>query len=267
MKIMIQQKGTDFLNTSKIEIMKRSVKSLIGFAIGASDGEIGKVKEFYFDDRTWTIRYLIAETGNWLSGRKVLISPEFLLMPDWEGKIFPVDLTREQVKDSPDIDTDKPVSLQQERELSEYYPRAGFWAGGIEAGGIGVAKLVTSVQESMEQATQNEEDNDPHLRSTDKVTGYNIKATDGDIGKVEDFIIDDRTLDVDYLVVDTGNWFPGKKVIISPKWIKEIKWDTSEVIVKATVEQVKNCPEYDVSKYISEEYERSLTNYYGRFIS
>lgn len=242
--------------------MKRNVKSLIGYAIGATDGEIGKVKEFYFDDRTWTIRYLIAETGNWLLKRKVLISAGSLLAPDWEGKVFPVDLTREQVKNSPDIDTDKPVSRQQEMDLDKYYPRTGFWAGGI-----GTAGMIMPVQESIEQAVQNEDDNDPHLRSTDKVTGYSIKASDGDIGEVEDFIIDDTSLELKYMVIDTGKWFPGKKVIISPKWIKEIKWDTSEVVVNATVDQVKNCPEYDVSKYISEEYERSLTNYYGRFIS
>lgn len=247
--------------------MKRNVKSLIGFAIGATDGEIGKVKEFYFDDRTWTIRYLIAETGNWLAGRKVLISAGSLLVPDWEGKVFPVDLTREQVKNSPDIDTDKPVSRQQETDLDKYYPRTGFWAGGAWAGGIGTAGIIMPVQESIEQAIQNEEDNDPHLRSTDKVTGYNIKASDGDIGDAEDFIIDDTSLELKYMVVDTGKWFPGKKVIISPKWIKEIKWDTSEVVVNATVDQVKNSPEYDVTKYADEVYERSLTNYYGRFIS
>lgn len=247
--------------------MKRNVKSLIGFTIGATDGEIGKVKEFYFDDRTWTISYLIAETGNWLSGRKVLISPEALLTPDWAAKVFPVNLTKEQVKNSPDIDTEKPVSRQQEMEWNRYYPRAGSWAGSLWSGGIGTTGMVIPMQETLEQATQNEEDNDPHLRSTDKVTGYSIKATDGDIGDVEDFIIDDSTLNINYMVVDTGNWFPGKKVIISPKWIKEIKWDISEVAVKATVEQVKNSPEYDVSKYVDEVYERSLTNYYGRFIS
>jgi uncharacterized protein YrrD len=260
-------KDAKYLNTSKTEIMKRSVKSLIGFAIGATDGEIGKVKEFYFDDRTWNIRYLVAETGSWLSGRKVLISPGSLLMPDWESKVFSVNLTQEQVKNSPDIDTDKPVSRQQERDLSKYYPRTGFWAGGLWAGGVGTTGMIMPVQESIEEAILNEEDNDPHLRSTDKVTGYSIKATDGDIGDVEDFIIDESTLIINYMVVDTGNWFPGKKVIISPKWIKEIKWDTSEVVVNATVDQVKNSPEYDVSKYVDEVYERSLTNYYGRFIS
>jgi hypothetical protein len=138
------------------------------------------------------------------------------------------------------------------------------WGRG--AGG-GTTGMMMPVQASIVQAIQNEEDNDPHLRSTDKVTGYNIKATDGDIGMVEDFIIDDIILIINYMVVDTGNWFPAKKVIISPKWIKEINWDTSEVVVNATVEQVKSSPEYDVSKYVDEVYERSLINYYGRFIS
>ena len=251
----------------KYQIMKRSVNSLTGFTIGATDGEIGKVKEFYFNDNTWTIQYVIAETGNWLSGRKVLISSEAMLRPEWEAKVFPVNLTMEQVKNSPDIDTDKPVSRQQEMELDKYYPRTGFWGGGVLNSGIGISGMVMPGNKTIEQAIQNKEDNNPHLRSTNKVTGYKIKASDGEIGEVEDFIIDDRTLDIKFLVIDTGNWFPGKKVIISPKWIKEIKWDSSEVIVNASVEQVKYSPEYDAAQYISDEYEANLQNYYGRFIS
>ncbi|TDH28525.1 PRC-barrel domain containing protein [Segetibacter sp. 3557_3] len=246
--------------------MKRSVKSLLDFSIGATDGDIGKVSEFYFDDRTWMIRYLVAETGNWLSGRKVLISPESLLTPDWEQQAFAVSLTKEEVKSSPDIDTNKPVSRQQEAELDKVFPRTGFLAGGLGPGGVETSGTLIPIENMFDTANKNEEDNDPHLRSTKQVTGYSIKALDGDIGVVEDLIIDDTKLRVDYLVVDTGNWFAGKKVIISPKWIKEISWETSEVVVNATVDQVRNAPEYDVSKYVDEVYESSLTNYYGRFI-
>lgn len=114
--------------------MKRNIKSLIGFTIGATDGEIGKVTEFYFDDETWTIRYLIVETGSWLFGRKVLISPIALLTPDWENKIFPINLTKEQIKNSPDIDTERPVSRQQELDMYAHYPWGTYWGSGFYAG-------------------------------------------------------------------------------------------------------------------------------------
>jgi sporulation protein YlmC with PRC-barrel domain len=139
---------------------------------------------------------------------------------------------------------------------------------GFCQGGIDIAATATSVAEhNINEAITKAEDNNPHLRSTKNMSGYSISATDGTIGEVEDFIIDDNTLQIRYLVVDTGKWFPGKKVIISPDWIKEIKWHTAEVIINATAEQVKNCPEYEPAQYISEEYEANLQNYYGRFIT
>ena len=246
--------------------MKRSVNSLIGYAIGATNGELGKVKEFFFDDKTWTIRYLIVETGNWLNGRKVLISPEAVLMPDWENEIFPVNLTEEQVKNSPEIDTEKPVSRQQELKLYEHYPWTNYW--GDDSFGLGMpAPMFQGIQRDEDNTDDKESYGDPHLRSTKNVKGYSVTATDGDIGNVEDFLIDDINWKLDFVIVDTGKWFPGKKVIISPKWIKEIKWDTSTVIVNASVENVKNSPEYDPKNPLSEVYESELNNYYGGIIA
>jgi uncharacterized protein YrrD len=263
---------TDIENKNKI--MKRKIKSLIGFTIGCTDGEIGKVTELYFDDKTWTIRYLIVETGSWLFGRKILLSTEALLKPDWVNQIFPVNLTMEQIKDSPEIDTDKPVSRQHEMELYNYYPwtnywGSGLWSGGMESSGLIVAPplpLQKEVHTSLNPADQ-EEDKDLHLRSTDTITGYHIKATDGEIGDVEDFIVNDHTWKIDFIEVDTGNWFPGKKVLISPKWINQINWETSSVTVNASVKQVKNSPEYVSSKDLVDSYEANLQNYYGRFLN
>jgi uncharacterized protein YrrD len=246
--------------------MKRSIKSLISYAIGATDGELGKVKEFYFDDKTWTIRYLIIETGNWLSGRKVLISPEAILTPDWENEVFPVNLTKEQIKNSPEIDTEKTVSRQQEIKLYGHYPWTNYW--GDESFGFGMPVSMFQVLQGKEDSAGDKgSEDDPHLRSTKKVTGYSIKAADGEIGNVEDFIIDDSNWKIDFMIVDTGNWFPGKKVIISPKWIKELKWDTSTVIVNVSIENVKNSPEYDPNKPISEVYESKLHTHYNGIIS
>lgn len=254
--------------------MKRKIKSLIGFTIGATDGEIGKVKEFYFDDSTWTIRYIIVETGSWLFERKILLAPEALLSPDWENQIFPVNLTMEQIKDSPEIDTDKPVSRQQELELYSYYPWTSYWSGGLWNDGISNYGMMPPPATAPQQSIHNdanaagvENDTDPHLRSTHSVTGYTIKSTNGEIGEVEDFIINDHNWEILYMEVDTGNWFPGKKVLISPKWIREINWETSAVMVNATEEQVKNSPEYVPGKELSDSYEANMQNYYGRFMS
>lgn len=252
--------------------MKRKIKSLTGFSIGATDGVVGEVKEFYFDDKTWTIRYLIVETGSWFNGKKILLSTQALLTPDWENKIFPVKLTRAQIEGSPEIDTDKPVSKQHESDLSNHYLCGNYyWAGS----GMGMYGMRMSYPMSMKQAIRGETDEsvadnpdeDHHLRSTDAVTGYNIKAVDGEIGEVEDFIINDKTWTIDFIEVDTGNWFPGKKVLISPSWIKKIEWDTSTVNVILTEEQVKSSPEYIHSKVVNDLYENDLFNYYSRFIT
>ena len=252
--------------------MKRSINSLIGYAIGATDGEIGKVKEFYFDDLTWTVRYVIVETGNWLNGRKVLLSPQALLTPDWKNEVFPINLTKEKIKNSPNIDTEQPVSRQHEIEIYEYYPWTKYW-GGMWGGGMGIAGLMTDVHQPVAEAVRGENstdakaaDGNPHLRSTHKVKGYTIHAVDGKIGDVEDFIVDDSSWKLDYLVVDTGRWFPGKKVLISPKLVKEIEWDTSEVIINVSEADVKNSPEYEPGEAISESYAANLQDYYGKFI-
>jgi uncharacterized protein YrrD len=255
--------------------MKRTIENLLGFTMGATDGEIGKVTDYYFDDVNWKIRYLVVETGNWLSNRKVLISPEALLECDWQNEKFPVNLTKEQIKNSPDINTEKPISRKHEMELYAHYPWTDYWNGSIWAGGLGTSGMMMPVSTlPMEEAIKDsfktnnaEKDSDSHLRSVKKIQGYTINALDGKIGDIEDFIVDDNNWKINYMVVDTGNWFPGKKVTLSPNWVKEINWDESKVTVKATIEQVKNSPEYDASKHLSNDYEANLQNYYGQFIS
>ena len=232
--------------------MERNVNSLIGFNIGATDGEIGSVKDFYFDDSTWKVRYLIVKTGNWLSGRHVLISPDALMEESLQSGTFPVRLTKEQVRNSPDIDTDKPVSRRQEIELYGHYGWQPYWGSGFYAGGftnISEAPIVDEriIKESGNTDSRNE--NDPHLRSTIRVTGYHIHATDGDIGHVNDFILDDQTWQIAYLVVDTHNWIGGKKVLVAVGYIKEIQWDNAKVIIDVNVEAVKDSTADDKWKH------------------
>ena len=238
--------------------------------MAATDGEIGQVNEFYFDDAAWTIRYLIVKTGGWLSGRKVLISPRAVQQPDWEKKDFPVNLTQEQIQNSPDIDTDKPVSRQQEEQLYSYYPWDAYWGSEPDEHGAGIfgampSDLYESETQSNETADTGEKENyDKHLQSTKHVTGYNIHATDGEIGKVVDYIIDDATWKIKFLVVDTGTWLDSRKVLLSTKWIKEVNWENSIVIVDISTDEVRNSPEFDASQPVNETYEHALFDYYGR---
>ncbi len=250
--------------------MKKSVKSIKGFSIGATDGEIGKVKDIYFDDTSWTVRYLVVDTGNWLTGRTVLLAPEAINNIDFSNEVFAVSLTKEQVKHSPDIDTEKPVTRQEEIKLYEHYPWTSYWGGGLWAGGLGTTGMVMPINEPVEDALarqnlqeKNEHHDNPHLRSSQHVKGYTLQATDGAIGDIDDFIIDTDSWKINYLVADTGHWLPGKKVLISPTWIEGIIWETASVKVNHSVESVKNSPEYDKENPLTETYEHALNNYYS----
>ncbi len=239
--------------------MERNIKSLIDYAMGATDGEIGNVEEFYFDDETWTIRYMIVKTGGWLFGRKVLISPEALQKPNWEKKEFPVNLTQEQIKNSPDIDTDMPVSRRMEIELYEHYPWQGYWGSAFYAGstwGVISPAPVLSVTKEIISTERNSED-DEHLRSTQQVANYQVHATDGDIGHVYDFIIDDTTWQLKYLVIDTHNYFGGKKVLVDVKNIKEVSWGQSKIILAISKAVVNECALFDELKYNHPESDKS----------
>lgn len=101
--------------------MLRNVKEMKGYTIHATDGDIGDVSDFYFDDHDWVVRYLVVDTGNWLTGWRVLIAPFAFREADWRTEKILVSLTRDQVRNSPDVDTAKPISRQHEIEFAQYY--------------------------------------------------------------------------------------------------------------------------------------------------
>jgi uncharacterized protein YrrD len=227
--------------------MPHRLHSMIGYAIRATDGDLGKVDEFYFDDATWIIRYMVVKTGNWLSGRKVLISLAVLGKPDWESRTFSVNLTCAQVRESPDIDTERPVYRQHEAELQEYYQWPLYWETG-NGGAFGITPYPICENPVERIFPETKRQDDLHLRSTHQVTGYHIHATDGEIGHVESIIIDVEKWAVTFLVVDTGNWLPGKKVLISPQWIKKVNWADTSVYLDRSREAVQESPEFDDTK-------------------
>jgi sporulation protein YlmC with PRC-barrel domain len=244
--------------------MQYRAKDLEGYAIAATDDDIGKLDDFYFDDESWTIRYLVVETGNWLLNRKVLISPFALSSADLPKERLHVTLTKKQVEESPGIDTDKPVSRQHEASFHDYYDYPYYWSGPFLWGPSPQPRLPIETQRVIEKAlAKSEETNDVHLRSANEVTGYHIAATDGDIGHVEDFIVDAETWEIRYLVVDTQNWWPGKKVLVAPLWIDRVSWIDSKVYAGLSRETIKNAPEYH-PKTFNRNYEEMLYDYYKR---
>ena len=242
-------------------------KHVRDFTIRALDGELGTVTDIYFDDETWAIRYLVVDTGGWLGGRQVLISPMSVVNTDWAAEQLDVSLTKRQVEHSPKINTHQPVSRQHEAAYLGYYGYPYYWGGPLLWGPAcypaGLAEPTTASAEAI-AARAGRESPDSHLRSTEAVTGYNIDAVDGEIGHVDGFVVDDEAWAIRYMEVATRNWLPGKKVLVSPAWIERVSWVESKVYVGLSREAIKDCPEYIESKPITREYESRLYFHYGR---
>ncbi len=247
-----------------------SINDTVGSKVRATDGDIGTVADVLFDDATSTVRYVVVDTGGWLSGRQVLISPVAFGEPDRIAGAMPTNLTRRQVEDSPDIGSDRPVSRQQEAALHTYYDWAPYWGAPMAAGmgpyAYGVAPYwghPMRAPSAEPQAVEGPE-GDPHLRSAKEVIGYSIEATDGEIGHVEDLLVEDGSWLIRYVVVDTKNWWPGKKVLISPQWMTRVDWADQTVAVDLTREAVKAGPEYQGLDAIDRGYEERLHRHHGR---
>jgi uncharacterized protein YrrD len=242
--------------------MLDKAKTLKGYKLHSQDGEIGKIEEFYFDDHYWTVRYLVADTGGWLTGRQVLISPHALVAVNKEERSITVDLTKKQIEDSPPLDSDKPVSRQFEETYFGYYGWPTYWGGAYMWGPY---PTIVNNRKEWREPTQGEKKTwDSHLRSTHDVSGHYVQATDGEIGHVEDFIIDDETWAIRYLIIDTRNWWPGKKVLISPQWIERVSWDELTVFVNVLREAIKQAPEYTEKSLPTRDYETGLHKHYNR---
>jgi len=249
--------------------MLRNVKDLRGYAIRATDGVIGDVDDFYFDDDDWAIRYLVVDTGSWLSGRQVLVSPLAIGHPDWMGRFLPVALTKAQVEHSPDIDTRKPVSRQHEAEYFGYYGYPYYW-GGIGLWGVGAYPGSLTIEHRIAEnltpgrTTAEQTSDDSHLRSCRAVIGHHVHATDGDIGHVENFLVDDHTWAIRYLIVDTSNWWGGHQVLVAPQWIEAVSWFDAKVSVDLTRQAVKDAPPYDSAAQLDRRQEQGMYDHYGR---
>lgn len=247
--------------------MLHTLKDLEDFSIHATDGDIGKAQEFYFDDKQWIVRYLVVETNSWLASRKVLLSPSSIRSVNRENKSLSASMSREQVKTSPDIDTQKPVSRQRDdgsglwADQSRPYMIAPGYATSVAPQpdeGIDTPDMFSDVDIVQHR------DDDRHLHSNLAVAGYCLEATDGELGHVEGMIVDTETWTIRYLIVNTSNWWVGRLVLITPRWITEVSWFTSKFYVDMTRQQVKDAPIFDPAISLSREHEKELHRHYGR---
>ena len=238
-----------------------NIKSLQGFKLDSQNGEIGKVEQFYFDDKHWAIRYLVADTGTWLRGRLVLISPYALVSVNKEEKNIILNLTKKQIEDSPPLDSDKPISRQFEGTYYGYYGWPMYWYGSSMWGAY---PSIVRDHEKWEKTDQMEKALDARLRSSHTVRGYRIQAKDGGIGHVDDFIIDDETWAIRYLIIGTLNWWPGKKVLISPRWIERVSWDESKAFLNMPRDTIRQSPAYTDESMPTRNYEAELHHHYNR---
>ncbi len=243
--------------------MLRSSHDLQDYAIRATDGDFGHVTDFYFDDERWTIRYLVVEIGTWLSGRKVLISPISIGRANWTDRVLPVSITKEQVKNGPNIDTERPVSRQHEISYLGYYGYPNYWAGGGLRGAGAYPNLMMTGDDSPPTAAR-QQDDDPHLRTGNAVMHYQIEATDGDIGDVHSLLVDDETWAIRYIVVDTGNWWLGHRALIAPQWINEVRWSDERVSIDLNRQAVKDAPPYDSNARLNREQKSGIYKHYER---
>ncbi len=218
--------------------MLRSAKGLVGFTIGASDGDLGQVETLYFDDQHWTVRYFVVDASGWLSRHRVLVSPVCVRRPEWPARRLTVALTKTQVQASPNVDAHRPISRQFEIAFSQYYGIPYYWP--TSDAGVGAP-----------------------ARRPEEVRGYALHATDGALGHVEDFLVEDLTWRIRYMNVDTGNWWPGKRVLVAPEWIERMSWEDSAVVVALSRDVIKSAPEYDATRPLDRAYEQRLYDFYG----
>lgn len=261
--------------------MLRNMKDIEGFAIHATDGILGQVKDFYFDDSSWVVRYFVVETSLWHTNRRTLISPMSMGIPNWSERLIPAALTQAQVRNGPDIDTDKPVSRQHEMGYSGYYGYPNYWGGGglwgagmypdMLQGGLDRTAADRGNQgprrvpkHANHEAGETRRQNDLHLRSANSVMRYYVHATDGDIGHVAGILVEEETWAIRYMIVNTSNWWLGHEVLVAPEWVEDVYWAESKLNVALSREAIKHAPEYHSHEPITREHEKLLHAFHGQ---
>jgi len=240
----------------------RNLDSIKGYELGALDGNIGKCNDFLFDDKAWVIRYLVANTRKWLPGRKTLISPISVSTIDQLKQIINVSLSRDQIKNGPALDSDAPISRQYETFFNRYFLWSDYWEGSGIWGNYSSPRSM-KIEKDLLDIEKNSK-TDSKLRSAEEVSGYRIHTRDEDIGHIENFLIEEESWAIRYLVIDTSNWIPGsKRVIVNPSWVDEVDWAERSLNLRMTKKQVENSPEYDPLVPLHRDIEKAVFDHYN----
>jgi sporulation protein YlmC with PRC-barrel domain len=229
------------------KVMLQNIKQLYGDKLAALDGDIGHVKDFYFDDESWVIRYLVADTGSWLTGRLVLLTPHAFGKLDQSEKTFHIKLHKKQIEDSPSIESHKPVSRQFEVEYYSYYGWPPYWDGGGMSGIGPIPVALPLLVDRIKSHQKHKHREDKHLRSTQAISGYHIQTSDGEIGHITDFIIDEKSWTIRDLVIETGHWYSGKEILIPSSKVKQISYEETKVFVSLTKKDIQRTAENEIS--------------------
>jgi hypothetical protein len=247
--------------------MKISLKEIKGFTVETTDGTKGKVRDFLFDEDDWIIRYIEADFGSFFKEKRILLPVGVIKDPNWDGKHFPLNLTKEEIEKSPAPEDKPTVSKEYEKELMKHYGFPAYWSPEfIPPAHTGLYYPVRPMKVSTKEVSEEkvvEENLDSKLRSFNEVNGYYILATDGHLGHLEDMIADNADWQMIYVVVDTSNWRPwSKKVVLLINWLEKISYESSEVSINLHSDVIKNAPEYDVHKPFEQSFEEALLEYY-----
>lgn len=208
-----------------------NLRDLLHYRLAALDGDMGHVSDFYFDDQNWVIRYLVVNTGSWLTGRLVLLTPHALGLLEATEKRLHVNLNKKQIEDSPPIEIHKPVSRQYEEEYYRYYGWPTYWSGDAMWGLTGYPLIPPSVEDIREARILYRHRKDKHLQSISAITEYPLQTAQGPIGHVKGFLVDDRNWEIRNIVVETGHWYEGKEILISPSKVLHISYEESNIQV------------------------------------
>lgn len=247
--------------------MLKSLKELTGFTIQATDGSIGTVDDVYFEADTWMIRYVVVDTGHWLPGRRVLLAPLVIGRPDWAARRLPVALTRQQVRESPDINTALPLLRQEEIELHQHYFWEPYWIpgfGGLIEGLVGPYGFAPTADDEEQPVPPEPERQASWLHSAVRLQGCDIAATDGDAGQLTDFLFDEMAWSIRWLLLDTGRWVPGRQVLIPVSWVGRIARAESSVQLDLTCDLIQSSPPYDPAVTLDSQLEDRLYEHYRK---
>jgi uncharacterized protein YrrD len=260
--------------------MLRRMDDMIGFEVRTADGDAGKIDDFLFEEEDWGVRYVVVDTGPWIFGRKVLISPEAIGDIQWQGKRVVTSLSRERIENSPDVDVARPVSHRQVNDLHQHYGWQAYWGGTVPMGRPGAGPYVGPAPDqtargtgaepegpgrapgTSQDAAQELQERDPRLHSVREVVDYTLRAQDGDIGRVNELFVDEDDWTIHYLVAETRTWF-GKDVLIPIEQVASIDWEARVFDMKMSREEIKGAPEYEPEKPVSRAYQSSIHEYYG----